>query len=83
MKNNDLLGLTARDRITGFTGIITGVVDYVSGCRQGLVTPPVHADGKMPDSQWLDVQRLKVTNAPRVVLENDLTPGRDRVPPIR
>lgn len=78
------LGLTVTDRITGFTGIVTAYVQYISGCNQCLVTPRVGADGRMGEAAWLDVQRLAVdAAAPTVVLDNGDNPGFDRAPPIR
>lgn len=79
-----MLGHTVTDRITGFRGIVTGVVEYISGCNQALVGPPVDKDGKIPDSQWFDVQRLEIDRSvSRIVLDNGNTPGFDRAPPRR
>jgi hypothetical protein len=76
-----------KDKVTGFSGVVTGIVYYLSGCTQALLAPPVALDGKLPDSQWYDVQRLIYThpNAEhgRVVLNNDTTPGCDAAPPKR
>lgn len=77
-----MLGSTARDRITGFTGVVMGVCDYLSGCSQALLVPPMQ-DGKLPESQWFDVQRLEDTGAERIVLDNGATPGCDKAAPKR
>lgn len=77
------LGHTLRDRITGFTGVCTGYVHYLTGCNQVLLAPPLSADGAMRDSQWFDVQRCEVTGAPPIVLDNGATPGADRAAPKR
>jgi len=78
------LGMKVRDRITGFEGIITGHVVYISGCNQDLVNPRVDADGKLRDSQWFDEQRLElVPGETVVVLDNVETPGCDAEPPKR
>jgi hypothetical protein len=77
-----MLGLTVRNRITGFTGVVTGHVEYLTGCNQALVVPPVQ-DGKLPESQWFDVQRLESTGAERIVLDNGATPGCDKAAPKR
>jgi hypothetical protein len=39
------LGSNVKDRITGFSGIVTGFVTYLSGCNQALVIPNVATDG--------------------------------------
>ena len=77
------LGQKVKDKITGFTGVITGVCDYLSGCNQALVVPPVKADGSYTDGHWFDVQRLDVVDAARLVLDNGATPGCDIPAPIR
>ena len=54
------MGDAVKHRVTGFKGHITGVCDYITGCRQMLVTPKAK-DGKMPASHWLDEDRLERT----------------------
>lgn len=77
------LGKTYRDKITGFRGVATGYVQYISGCNQVLIQPSVK-DGALVDSHWFDVQRLEVDDsAPIVVLDNGSTPGCDRAAPKR
>lgn len=79
-----LNGRKVRDRITGFTGTVTGVLFYLSGCNQALVAPEMDKDGKVPDPNWFDVQRLEiVAGVEPIVLDNSETPGCDRAPPVR
>lgn len=78
------LGSKVKDRITGFEGIVTGRCEYISGCNQALVAPPVDKEGKHRDSQWYDEQRLVVdTSAVLIVLDNGDTPGFDVQAPVR
>lgn len=78
------LGSTVTDKITGFTGIVTGRVEYISGCNQLLVTSRVGSDGAVKDPQWLDEQRCEVdTSKPKLVLNNQDNPGFDRPAPKR
>lgn len=77
------LGRKVKDRITGFTGTVTGFVTYISGCNQALVAPPVGSDGKAPDSWWLDEQRLDYVDESVVTLKKDVSAGFDRAPPVR
>lgn len=77
------LGRTVQDRITGFTGVVTGIVYYLSGCHQALVVPRVRADGGLLDSQWFDLQRLRVKTNAKIVLDNGATPGFDAPAPKR
>jgi len=48
-----------RDRITGFTGTVTGRAEYLTGCRQYLVQPPAKKDhSEWVDGRWMDEGRL-------------------------
>lgn len=78
------LGQTVRDRITGFQGVVTGIVNYISGCHQALVVPRVKDDGSLTDAQWFDLQRLEIDGSIAVVtLDNGSSPGFDRAAPKR
>lgn len=54
------LGKQARDKITGFEGIITGKCYYLTGCHQYGIAAKVQ-DGKIPDTQWFDQKRIEIT----------------------
>lgn len=56
-----LLGHTAKDRLTDFTGVITSVSFDISGCVQAWITPPAKDGSEKRDGGWFDVQRLEVT----------------------
>ncbi|MDR6094934.1 hypothetical protein [Stenotrophomonas sp. SORGH_AS_0321] len=75
-----ILGSTVTDRITGFKGVAVGHVEYLTGCNQTLVVPPVDAEGKLRDGQWFDDQRLQVSEGVPVTLDNSATPGHDAAP---
>jgi hypothetical protein len=79
------LGMKYRDKISGFTGVATGYVRYITGCNQVLLGPKAKDDGTLPSSEWFDEQRVEdVTEAGgRVVLDNGATPGFDRPAPKR
>lgn len=76
-----LLTALCRDKITGFTGICTGVVFYATGCNQALLVPPVDKDGKTQEAHWFDIQRVEVVQAEAVTLDNGSTPGCDQAAP--
>ena len=65
------LGQEARDKITGFKGVITAHVKYLFGCDQYGLTPPVDADGKTRDTQYFDEGRIEVIG--RGVLPEEVT----------
>lgn len=78
------LGLTVTDKITGFTGLVIGKVDYLTGCSQLLVQPnKLTSDDNVIESRWFDVQRVEVLNAPVVQFNNGATPGADKPAPRR
>lgn len=78
------LGVTVKDKVTGFSGVVTGVVYYITGCNQALVVPKVGKDGSQREAQWFDWQRLDIDRkAKRVVLDNGATPGFDKAAPKR
>lgn len=54
------LGRKAKDKITGFAGILTGKVEYLYGCAQWGITPGMGKDGKTVDTQFFDEGRIEV-----------------------
>ena len=78
------LGCTYRDVVTGFQGVATGFVRYLSGCNQTLLVPLVSPDGAHRESHWFDVQRMRlVSGVAQIMLDNDATPGFDKPAPKR
>lgn len=70
------LGHTYEDKITGFAGLATGHVEYLTGCSQVFLTPRVDAAGKTRDGGWFDAQRLELQeDGLKVDLDNSETPG--------
>ena len=53
------LGEIYQDAVTGFTGICTGKAKYLTGCKQALIAPGCKDIREMPESQWIDEQRLE------------------------
>jgi len=78
------LGITVQDKITGFKGIVTGYVKYITGCNQALVSPQVDATGALKESHWFDEQRLVIDDKLKpITLDNGKTPGCDKPAPKR
>ena len=57
---NANFGLEAKDKVTGFKGIITAVSLYMYGCAQYCITPPIGADGKTGNNEWFDDGRIEI-----------------------
>jgi hypothetical protein len=77
------LGRECTDQITGFRGVANGRCEYLSGCTQILLVPCVDKDGKLPESHWLDEQRLKYVGTRKLQFDNTVTPGFDKPAPRR
>jgi len=56
----DLLGKLAKDKITGFEGIITSKHIYLTGCNQYGLQPKIDKDGKIPDKNYFDEGRIEI-----------------------
>lgn len=74
------LGKKAKDKVTGFEGIVTGHAKYLYGCDQYCIVAPAK-DGKSGESGWYDEGRIEVTGkgiAPEEVrAEKNGGPNRD------
>lgn len=80
---NAILGKTFTDKITGFTGVCTGRVEYLTGCHQLLLSPKADG-GKPPEACWFDEQRCEhVVGVPQIVIDNGANPGCDTPAPVR
>lgn len=54
------LGVEAKDKITGFQGIITGHAEYLTGCDQYILQPKCEKQGAYPEANWFDEGRLEL-----------------------
>jgi len=53
------LGKKAKDKITGFEGIIVGKISYLFGCAQYGIAPEAK-DGKVSETHYFDEGRIEV-----------------------
>jgi hypothetical protein len=67
-------GARVKDSVTGFSGIVTGRADYLTGCRQYCVTPKAKG-GAVADGRWYDEQRLLVLDSKAVQINNETIKG--------
>lgn len=74
------LGDKVRDKVTGFTGIATARIEYLHGCVQIEIMPPVDKDGKKVDGIWIDDPRLESIKDDAVKIKPKSTGGPDRSP---
>jgi hypothetical protein len=71
------LGEKVTDRITGFTGVATARAEYLNGCVRIQIEPRVQEDGKLPEAQWIDEQRLTDTSEAEAGGPGPVPPPRD------
>jgi hypothetical protein len=57
------MGNKVRDLVSGIEGIITGRTEWLNGCVQFIVTPPLDKDGKKQDMLWVDWQQLELVDS--------------------
>lgn len=76
------LGQTVKDQVTGFSGVVTGTVQYLTGCKQALVQPPCKSKNDFVSSIWFDEDRLTVTKEKPLTIKVENN-GPDRPAPIR
>jgi len=55
------LGKTAADKITGFSGIITARVEFLTGCNRYCIQPKELHDGKPLESIYFDEAQIEIT----------------------
>jgi len=53
------LGLKARDKVTGFEGIITAKVKYLTGCDQYCIKPKAE-NGKVLEGYYFDEGMIEI-----------------------
>ena len=60
MNKEIALGKEAKDKVTGFKGILVGKADYLFGCTQYAIKPKVDKQGKPVDNEWFDEGRIEI-----------------------
>lgn len=75
VKHFELLGKPAKDKVTGFSGVITSVCFDLYGCIQAVITPSTNKTGEIQDGNWFDVARIEVTKNKSVMPVPDFIEG--------
>ncbi len=65
---NKLLGCKVRDRVSGFTGIVTTTSEHLTGCSRCWVEGPCNDKGETQE-RWIDEARLEILQAGAVALD--------------
>lgn len=81
---DSLMGKKVEDKVTGFTGLITGKLESLYGCTQYVVTTKADKDGKVEDNKIvIDEGRVHVIGPgirPKRLIPKSKKPGADTVP---
>ncbi len=62
MKNSFELGQRVRSVVTGFTGIVISRCEYLTGCVQYGIKPPVDKDGKDVNAVYHDEGEIELVD---------------------
>lgn len=54
------LGKLAKDKITGFQGILTARCEFLTGCNRYCIQPTELKDGKPIDSIYFDEAQIEI-----------------------
>ena len=77
-------GEVVREKITGFTGTITGTVFYITGCNQYLITAEAKNESTPAKAKWYDEGRLEVieTNGETIDIVNEVSTYEENGPDL-
>jgi len=78
------LGCKAKDKITGFTGIVIAMTSWLNGCQRVTIQPQELKDGKPIEAHTFDVQQIELLQC-EVIREavTDKPPGGPAISPVR
>ena len=74
-KHINNLGFKCKDKVTGFSGVITSICFDLFGCVQYCVSPGVSSTGETRESFWVDSSRLTIKQKKRVMTLPDFSHG--------
>lgn len=71
------LGQEAKDKVTGFQGILTGYCHYITGCDQYLIQPKCEKNTTFPEAQWIDEGKIELIEGGRSFEKEDIEGDED------
>jgi hypothetical protein len=63
MERKFILGEQVKDKITGFSGVVTGITFWLNGCTRVSIQPRELKDQKPIEAEWFDEQQLELTGS--------------------
>lgn len=78
------LGITVVEIVTGYTGIVTARVEFITGCNQYHVQPKLKGNAEFQEGRYFDETRLSELNEKIVKIpESKKYPGCDTLAPLK
>lgn len=74
-KHIGFLGFRAKDKVTGFIGVIDSVCFDLYGCIQVSLKPPMNEKGEIPTGYWVDINRVKILSKKQIVTPPNFEEG--------
>jgi len=62
------LGMTAKDTVTGFTGIVIAKYEYLYGCSHYFIQPKINDKRKIVEGQTLDEYQIEIIDTEKKCL---------------
>ena len=59
------LGTKVKDKVSGLTGIATSKIEFLNGCKQYYIQPPVDDKGAPVEGEYVDDQQLENVKDPK------------------
>jgi hypothetical protein len=70
MEKKIKLGDTAKDLVTGYTGTVVGITEFLTGCRRITLQPPLDKNGDIKGTETFDEPMiLLVKPASKAIME--------------
>jgi len=61
------LGYRAKDKVTGFVGVVDSVCFDLYGCIQVSLKPPMNNQGEVRSGYWFDINRIQLLSKKSVI----------------
>jgi hypothetical protein len=75
------LGCVAKDKISGFTGVVVAITEWLNGCQRATIQPKELKDGKPIDAHTFDAEQVEVVEP---ISNSKRKPhGGPSIPPMR
>ena len=77
-----LLGMTVKDSVSGFKGVVVAEYNYLNGCTRCCIQPWVDEKGKLPATATFDLPQLVELKKKKAKIYN-ITGGPEKYTDIR